>query len=748
MSSTATWEEIKRLAADFQRVQLVESSYKLSERNCIEIINKLVELGMINLYHSIDGKEFITHKHLEKEIYDEIYVHEGRINIVELQKLLNVDISHIESKVSEVVKNDPDLNLILGQIISKDYMNKISEEINELLNERGSVSISELTNIYNLPTDYLQQIIKPRVGTIIKGNFDGNILYTLNYVNTQKALLSGLLEASIKPIRFAQLTKEFNLDSGMIFDIFDELISSGQIKGSLYGGRQVATAVFVPQIFIKAQEQYVLSFFKQNGYIDYSTLKKIGITEPDSYIRSLLSGQDVRYLNSSCLANYFIDQTEQEIEEILNKNGYCDLTQTLPSILSSKDVGMLTVTFQEKFKQNFETIVMAETYLLSKNFMDKIKTKFYDQMEEKSKDDLTKPNYVLAIKSENVVVGSFDGKSTSGSTKSAKSKSKKGAQVESENLAVEITFIDKTNLIKELKSLVEDINDDLLDSLVEQFLKPLNSQYLDLLKSKVEKGLVASSKDNLPENGKHVSKKLTIKDVQEKARLFLVQGRLFEKALKLFTDAKVQETLNKHLVKTSCSEITNEMLKFIATEQMLQINDENLNPDSRSKLIQKLKDPFKHKFTELNQALANKSCSEVIDLIEKVAIEALELSIKKDQKREKEVLLQLRESTKESLNEEKDPATVLHLVCLLLFYFSTNQFLNAPGRCVPNILEFLRTNLIDETYTKLIYFQNVIIENVTKGKANEESNVITDELVNEVKTIAMRPKEHLKETKN
>lgn len=32
---------------------------------------------MLNVYHSIDGKEFITHKHLEKEIYDELYVHDG-----------------------------------------------------------------------------------------------------------------------------------------------------------------------------------------------------------------------------------------------------------------------------------------------------------------------------------------------------------------------------------------------------------------------------------------------------------------------------------------------------------------------------------------------------------------------------------------------------------------------------------------------------------------------------------------------
>ena len=43
----------------------------------------------------------------------------GRINIVQLQTLLNIDISHIESKANEIVKNDPNLNLILGQIISK-----------------------------------------------------------------------------------------------------------------------------------------------------------------------------------------------------------------------------------------------------------------------------------------------------------------------------------------------------------------------------------------------------------------------------------------------------------------------------------------------------------------------------------------------------------------------------------------------------------------------------------------------------
>jgi len=43
----------------------------------------------------------------------------GRVNLVDLQQSLNVDLSHIEAKVNELVKNDRSLTLILGQIISR-----------------------------------------------------------------------------------------------------------------------------------------------------------------------------------------------------------------------------------------------------------------------------------------------------------------------------------------------------------------------------------------------------------------------------------------------------------------------------------------------------------------------------------------------------------------------------------------------------------------------------------------------------
>ena len=68
------WDEIQRLAADLQRAQLSSSSQKLSERNCIEIVNKLVQTGMLDIIYTSDGKEYITPKQLQREIFDEVFM--------------------------------------------------------------------------------------------------------------------------------------------------------------------------------------------------------------------------------------------------------------------------------------------------------------------------------------------------------------------------------------------------------------------------------------------------------------------------------------------------------------------------------------------------------------------------------------------------------------------------------------------------------------------------------------------------
>ena len=143
------WDEIQRLAADLQRAQLSSSSQKLSERNCIEIVNKLVQTGLLDIIYTSDGKEYITPKQLQREISDEVYMSGGRIGIPELSNILTVDFSQIEAQANNLVKSDSRLFMVLGQIISADYLDRVAEEINDKLQVEGTTSIPVLTKEYN-----------------------------------------------------------------------------------------------------------------------------------------------------------------------------------------------------------------------------------------------------------------------------------------------------------------------------------------------------------------------------------------------------------------------------------------------------------------------------------------------------------------------------------------------------------------------------------------------------------------------
>lgn len=132
---------------------------------------------------------------------------------------------------------------------------------------------------------------------------------------------------------------------------------------------------------------------------------------------------------------------------------------------------------------------------------------------------------------------------------------------------------------------------------------------------------------------------------------------------------------------------------------------------------------------------------------------------------DRETILQLRENTKSTLETEKDPATVLHLTSTLLFYHVTGQILNAPGRCVPNILEFVRDELVDDAHNKLVFFQSnlnnikvqylilfgfsdLIIESLSKSKGEEgTAGTIDASLVDEIRSIGLNGKNFVKNSK-
>lgn len=56
--------------------------YRLSERNCVEIITKLVDMKLLDIIFTNDGKEYVTPKQLVTEMKDELYVHGGKKSTV------------------------------------------------------------------------------------------------------------------------------------------------------------------------------------------------------------------------------------------------------------------------------------------------------------------------------------------------------------------------------------------------------------------------------------------------------------------------------------------------------------------------------------------------------------------------------------------------------------------------------------------------------------------------------------------
>jgi hypothetical protein len=61
------------------------------------------------------------------------------------------------------------------------------------------------------------KVLTQRIGTIIKGFFDNQVLYTVEYINKNKSILAGHLEASVKPILVSQVIKDNELDDKTTF---------------------------------------------------------------------------------------------------------------------------------------------------------------------------------------------------------------------------------------------------------------------------------------------------------------------------------------------------------------------------------------------------------------------------------------------------------------------------------------------------------------------------------------------------
>ncbi|KAL9897052.1 UFM1 specific ligase 1 isoform 1-T2 [Glossina fuscipes fuscipes] len=746
------WDEVKRLAADFQKAQLTSTLQKLSERNCVEIVALLLEKQLLEVIFTNDGKEYITPDHLEREIQDELYVNGGRVNLVEVSKTLNVDLTKIEKIAEKIAKENASIHFILGQLIDEDYITYIAQEIQEKLQQKGEITVNDLTEQLDLPSDFLQHdVIEKHLGKIIKGRQDPTNprnFFTQSYVQRCKAKIRGALSALTRPTNVSVILQQINVQQKIFHTLLDELNPAGYVTS------KVANAQYVPHIYARMQIDWVNSFYRQNGFLEYEALTKLGISNAKQFINKHLAEEQFIYLKRWAISEKLLELTI--IPSLLATKQYIDLSSILPSNMSTADKEELFEIIISKKLNNISnqyillgsekgsSIVFTTSYLEELiepcremarcKAKGSVETGIYQQyltaklMSQKSLTETEEDSMKLDKKDERRKKAST-GKAGGGSqgretkTKSTKKHARGGpgkrgnVDSDDEDNNIEslgkarkqlelVTMADIIEIINNetLKLNMEELNEDIASLCHEQLNQLAMNTAQELYEATLQKSAAGGGRQS------HAT-------VQEKINALLIDLRLYEKGLKLFP-ANVQTELIKYLLKSMGNDICNELLAYIANECQIELKNNNLNMDQRNKLAQECGN-YKAPLLDLNKALS-KTVDEFV-LATETLLKSCSMIIKKvDKKKDRQLITQHREKLLEQLKQQTEPAVILHLTALVLFTTITGCILHASGKFVGQILAFIKASVNDEQNRLLIDYQDLVINVLRLSKEDEE----------------------------
>ena len=349
--------DLKALKNQFMSLQRNKSSFKLSERTVVEIVMKVIERGKINLLHTTSGKEYVVDGKVNIEIINEIKKRK-RVTTFELSSYLEIPIAIIEKKVDELIKKNKNYLLIDGKIMTKEYLDKITKEINDLVNKQGSASLAEISNQYDLSIDFLKNFLNEKImeGSLTAKLFPTRII-TDYYIQNQIKKIRPILLASLNPINISKILSKYpDIDELLIEQNINTLIESGQVKGTFISNQ------FENLLYSKAQEDYVLGELKQNNYIDYSKLKNVGINKnADEFVKTIIKNES--NIEGTFLKDYFIaDNLKNNLNLMISDNE----SKNLPTNLKENE--LLVNLDEDDIKILLESMNLSDEEYIYSNY--------------------------------------------------------------------------------------------------------------------------------------------------------------------------------------------------------------------------------------------------------------------------------------------------------------------------------------------------------------------------------------------
>ena len=750
MSSTV-WEEVKKLAADFQRTQASSSLQRLSERNCVDVVKKLIALNLLDVIFTCDGKEYVTPEYLLREMEDELVMNSGRIHLADLACTLNIDFAHIEAKAAELARNSAgEVVIVLGQLINSEYREKLAEEINVKLRENGVVNVADLSKHYDLPAHFIDSLIGERLGLSIHGvrdAADSRTIFTDSYVNQYKAKLRGILLATTRPVSLPQILSRFHLPEKISYSCVDTLIRDGDVKGSIHSG----TKVFTPEIFNQRQKEYADSFYQQNSYLEYSTLSKIGITDPKSFCTNRFP--DSIPLKTCCVSQNYLYQLDSTIEECINSASFAEVSPVVPSVLSQADIETLIDRCVSGNKSLEAARLMTGNGFVSDALIDSLQAKLAESFDKKAAEDLKSgklfDHFAARQQARDAILASEESSKMSRKEerkKKAAAKSNTGGGTQGREVKIKNTkrkykpgqkgrtadddsdgdvdtsersdaqskgkskqqleFMTRDELIDSVRTAypeLEEMCPELPAHISDVIYEPLNSKYMNVARQVFAENTASAAS----------SKKKSHTDLQQSLSSLYSSIHLYLKGLESVQNDQLREQLLKFLQKTTCCDAVNSILSYMSPEE----NPNLSNTDARVKTIGKLDSDVKEGMLELNNILNSSSLDGFLQKLEVIA-QTVEVILKPvDKKREKILLTELKHNLIFQLNETEDSGLALHLSVLLLFQLVNGVALHASGKFVPQILQELKDGIDEKLFKLLSHLEELVISQVRASRS-------------------------------
>lgn len=340
-------DEILKLQQELAAVQQSTSKQRLSDRNCIELVQKLQSLNLITLIFTRSGKEYLTPNHLIQQTRDTLVSHEGRLNLTDLADILNVSLSNIEtttlpailSSSSSTESNGNNVRLIRGEFITDYYLQSLIEDVNDYLRQsiEGTDSLADVSTRVSLPVEIVREALI-QYGHKLKAEFDvtTGIITSEKAVRRKRARARGKLTATASSV----LSVKDKIEETVALDMLENGSLIGRLESSGGVGVSGGGKVFVPGVLEKAGAQSVVSRFRSEGFVSVDEVIRrlyVGKASVDVLARDRL-GSDSVVMKKAVVSGDLVERVSTGAEEAFRGGSWLDVVASVPPSFPAEDL--------------------------------------------------------------------------------------------------------------------------------------------------------------------------------------------------------------------------------------------------------------------------------------------------------------------------------------------------------------------------------------------------------------------------